>query len=230
MAGATSSTLALSNLHTNLNSYAYQCVVSNAYGMVTSAPPASLAVTYIAIPPIITDATAHLTNYIGNNMIFAAVNADGTQPFTYQWYHGATALMDDGLKYSGSTSASLIVSNLASGDAGNYYLVVSNTVGYASNLVDVLAVHYQLPAINPGGQPQPVTTFVGPTTSLTVTPTGGTLPQFIQWYMGSTAVDRRRWSQWRIQRHHDRHPDHQSGCLDRHRFTTTRSSATAAAA
>ena len=182
VAGATSSTLALSNLHTNLNNYTYQCVVSNAYGMVTSTPPANLTVTFLAVPPIITSATAHLTNYVGNDMIFAAVNVDGTQPFTYQWYQGTTQLTDDGVKYSGSTSSSLIVSNLVPGDAGNYYLVVTNSVGSASNLVDVLAVQYQLPAIDPGNEPQSVTTFVGLSTSLTVTPTGGYQPLNFQWY------------------------------------------------
>ena len=182
VAGATSPMLTLSNLHTNLNNYTYQCVVSNAYGMVTSAPPANLAVSFSAVSPIITDATAYITNYVGNDMTFAAVDVDGTQPFTYQWYFGTTQLTD-GAKYSGSTSASLTVSNLVSpDDSGNYYLVVSNAVGGASNLVEVLTVQYQLPVIGSSGQPQSLTTFVGLSPSLTVLPSGGSQPQTTQWY------------------------------------------------
>jgi hypothetical protein len=188
LSGATNTSLTLNNLATNFTGYSYQCVVSNNYGVVTSAPPAGLTVTFVAVKPAITNAVAYVTNYVGNTETFAAISPTGTQPFTYQWYDGTTALVDDGVKYSGSTSSSLTISNLVTGDSGSYYLTATNSAGGASNLVDVLSVQYQLPVISAGGQPQPVTTFVGLSTSLTVTPTGGTQPQTIQWYMGSTQL------------------------------------------
>jgi hypothetical protein len=185
---ATNATLTLNNLTTNLTGYAYQCVVSNNYGVVTSAPPAGLTVSRVVIAPTITNTVAYVTNYVGNTVTFAAISPNGTQPFTYQWYQGTTALMDDGVKYSGSATSSLSISNLVTGNDGNYYLTAQNPAGTASNLVDVLSVQYQLPVISAGGQPQPVTTFVGLSVSLSVSPTGGSLPQTTQWYHGSTAL------------------------------------------
>ena len=188
LTGQTSAALTLNSLATNFNGYAYQCIVTNQYGAVTSAPPALLTVTFVAQPPVITNATAHLTNFVDNTQTFTAIAPQGTQPFTYQWYFGTTPLVDDGVKYSGSTTASLSVSNLTTADGGNYYLGVHNSAGTASNLVAMLTVAYQLPVINSGGQPQSSSTFIGLSTSLTVTPTGGTQPLTYQWYQGSTAL------------------------------------------
>jgi hypothetical protein len=179
--GATSPTLTLTSLTTNYNHYSYQCVVSNSYGAVTSAP-ALLTVTFVTVPPAITNSLNHLTNYVGNTETFAAVTPSGTQPFTFQWYQGTTMLVDDGVKYSGSTTASLSISNLQTSDSGNYYLTAHNSAGTASNLVDTLSVQYQLPVISASGQPQSETTFVGLSTTVTVTPSGGTPPLAYQWY------------------------------------------------
>jgi len=180
--GQTSSSLALNNLATNFNGYTYQCIVSNNYGVVTSTPPASLTVTIFVVAPVITNAVVHTTNYVGNTETFAAIFPTGTQPFTYQWYQGTTKLVDDNVKYSGSTSSSLTISNLVTGDSGNYYLTAHNSAGTASNLVDVLSVQYQLPVINASGQPQSVTTFTNVPASLSVMPSGGSQPQTTQWY------------------------------------------------
>ena len=188
LSGQTNTSVTFNGLTTNFNGFTYQCIVSNQYGVVTSAPPALLAVTFIAHPPVITNAVANLTNFVGNNETFAAITPTGTEPFSYQWYFGTTVLVDDGVKYSGSTSPSLSVSNLVTSDSGNYFLVVTNSAGTASNLVDVLTVQFQLPVINSGGQPQSATTFVGLSTTLTVTPTGGTPPLSYQWFQGTAPL------------------------------------------
>ncbi len=187
VSGAASATLNLSGLDTSFNGLLYQCVVSNAYGVVTSTP-ALLTVTSAEVAPTISASTANVTAFVGGIETFASVvPSSGTQPFTYQWYHGAIQLVDDGVKYSGSTSSSLSISNLVVGDGGNYYLVASNPGGYASNLVDVLTVKYHLPTID-AGAPVSVTTFVGYSTSLTAGSSGGTPPITNQWYKGSTAL------------------------------------------
>ena len=185
LAGQNNPSLTFNNLSTNFNNFTYQCVVSNQYGAVTSAPPALLTVTFVAQPPVITNAVAHLTNFVGNTETFAAIDPNGSDPLTFQWYFGSTALTDDGVKYSGSASPSLSISNLVIADSGNYYLVVTNSAGRASNLVDVLTVQYQLPVINSGDEPQSASTFVGLSTSLTCTPSGGTPPFTYQWYKGA---------------------------------------------
>lgn len=184
----TNATLTLGSLTTASSGYTYQCVVSNQYGIVTSAPPASLTVTIFIQPPSITGSPADVTNYVGNTETFAPVFPQGTEPLAYQWYHGATKLSDDGTNYSGSTSNSLSISNLVTAESGNYYLVVTNTGGIASNLVDTLTVLYQLPSITPSGQPQPLTTFAGLSNALTVIVGGGTLPITYQWYKGNAAL------------------------------------------
>ncbi len=185
--GQTNASLTLSALDTSFNNFTYQCVVTNQYGGVTSAPPALLIVTATAQAPAITSGSTSVSGFVGSSTTFAPVTLTGTQPFTYQWYFGTTKLMDDGIKYSGSTGASLTVSNLLTTDAGNYYLVAMNSAGTASNLVDVLTVQFHKASIT-AGQPVSVTTFVGLTTSLTATQGGGTPPLTNQWFKGTTAL------------------------------------------
>jgi hypothetical protein len=186
LANGTSPTLSLNNLTTATNGFTYQCVVSDQYGSVTSTP-AILTVTASPVLPVITSPTNNVTAYVGGYVTFPAVSATGTQPFAYQWYQGLQQLTDDSVKYYGSTSSSLSVSNLTTADAGSYYLVVMNAAGYASNKVEVLTVKYRLATIN-AGQPQSVTTFVGYPTSLTANQTGAWPPVTNQWYRGSTRL------------------------------------------
>ena len=84
-------------------------------------------------------------------------------------------LADDGVNYYGSATSSLTVSNLTTTNSGNYYVVVSNGAGSATNLADVLTVNYHT-AIIYAGEPQSVTTFVGTPTSITANESGATPP------------------------------------------------------
>jgi len=163
----------------------YQCVLTNNYGAVTSSV-AQLIVTVTPTVPVITSGTNNVAAIFGNgSLTLAPVAAAGTQPFTYQWYQGTTALAD-GIKYVGSATASLTISNLLLSDSGNYYCVVMNGAGYASNLVDVLTVNYQKAII--AGQPQPVTTFVGTPVAISATAHEGTPPTTYQWFDGATLL------------------------------------------
>jgi len=186
LAGAVASTLTLNNLMTDTNGFAYQCIVSDQYGSATSAP-AILTVTATPVAPTITSGTNNVFGFVGGATTFAPVSATGSEPFTYQWYQGGIALVDDGTNFVGSTTPSLTMSNLTTVQSGNYYLVVANSAGYASNLVDVFTVNYHTAIIN-AGQPQSVTTFVGLTTSLTAQETGATPPVTNQWYRGNVAL------------------------------------------
>ncbi|MGA2540315.1 MAG: immunoglobulin domain-containing protein [Verrucomicrobiota bacterium] len=181
----TNATLSLTALDTTYNLYEYQCVVTNLYGVVTSTPGV-LTVTATAQAPVITNTAAGVTAYVGGQVTFAPISPTGTEPFTFNWYYGTTQL-SDGTKYTNSATASLTIFNLSSSDAGSYYLVASNSAGFASNLVDVLAVSYHAPVIT-AGEPQSVTTFAGLTASLTATQAGGTAPVTSQWYKGTTAL------------------------------------------
>jgi hypothetical protein len=163
----------------------YQCVITNNYGAVTSAV-AQLIATLAPTAPVITSGVGNVGAIYGNAALtLAPVAASGTQPFTYQWYQGSTALTD-GLKYAGSATASLTISNLLLSDSGNYYCVVMNGAGYASNLVDMVTVSYQKAII--AGQPQPATTFVGTPLTISASAAPGTPPTTYQWFVGSTAL------------------------------------------
>jgi hypothetical protein len=189
LSGQTSAALNLSSLDPAGNGFTYQCVITNNYGAVTSTP-ALLTVNATAVKPVISSGTNHVNGYINSAVTFAAVAATGTQPFTtYQWYDATRQpLADDGVKYSGSTTASLTISNLTSADSGNYYMAIGNSAGIsATNLVDVLAVNYHLATIS-AGQPSAVTTFVGTPTTLTAGQSGATLPITNQWYKGATVL------------------------------------------
>lgn len=186
LSGATNSTLnfALSSL---TNSGSYTVVITNYYGSVTS------AVTSVLISPVPILAgnfgpTVYQTNFAGSLVLMSQNFTNGTSPFTYQWYFGTTQLSDDGVKYSGSTMASLIITNVQVPDSGNYYLVVNNGAGYSTNLAEVLTVNYQLPIISAFGQPQSLTNFAGLTSSLSVQTSGGSVPMTFQWYFKNTAL------------------------------------------
>lgn len=185
----TNASLTLNSLDTTYNNDVYQCVVTNNYGSVTSAP-AVLSVTVNPVAPQITSGTNNILGYVGNNVTFAAISATGTQPFTsYQWFNPAgQPLVDDGVKYSGSATASLSISNLQTTDSGNYYVAVGNAAGFsATNVADVLAVEYHLATIN-AGEPASATTFVGVPVSLTADETGATPPVTNQWYRNNVAL------------------------------------------
>jgi hypothetical protein len=184
ISGATNSTLMIASCGLT-NAGNYFVIVSNQYGVVTS-QVANLIVSAVAVPPVITNAVAYVTNIVGNNQAFS-ISPGGTPPFAYQWFFGTNQLADDGVKYFGSRDAALYVSNLAVADSGSYYVTVSNQGGGISNLVAVLTVQYVAPLIPTVGQPASVTNLLGQTTSLSVSSVDGTPPLSFQWYEGSMA-------------------------------------------
>lgn len=179
-----SNTNVLSFQHAQLtNDGAYAVIVSNQYGAVTSLV-AGMNVTAIAVPPVLTNGVAYLTNYIGNNVEFS-INPGGTPPFRYQWYFGSTRLTDDSVKHFGSATSALYVTNLQLSDAGSYYVAITNAGGDVSNLVAVLTVQYVLPSIPDSGQPSGLTVLAGQTNSLGVSSVEGTSPMAYQWFKGT---------------------------------------------
>jgi hypothetical protein len=183
---ATNASLSLPSVGTSYDGNTYQCVITNNYGSVTS----SIATLNVTTTPKLAQFTAtnNLLGFVGSTKIFPAIPAVGTQPFyTYQWFNSSLQpLVDDGVKYSGSQTASLIISNLTLADSGSYYLSISNAAGNsATNPVIVLTVSYQLPYVP---APAPATTLVGTPVSLTADESGGTPPLTYQWYNGNTPL------------------------------------------
>lgn len=127
--GATTDTLILTDLQP-ADAGGVDVVVSNAWGAVTT-PMQTIVITGTE-PPAITDDPSGATRYIGANQTFT-VTASGSPPFTYQW-------LKDGAGVPGGNAASLALSNLVTGDAGSYTVIVSNEVNAATSAAAVLAV------------------------------------------------------------------------------------------
>jgi uncharacterized delta-60 repeat protein len=95
----------------------YTVEVFNNEGSAAS-PEAALNV---IIRPSIVEHPEPRTVVLGASADFSVV-AGGTPPFTYQWRH-------DGMPIAAATNATLVISNVQSGDVGEYSVTVSNEAG-----------------------------------------------------------------------------------------------------
>ena len=135
IAGQTGSTLVLTNVHTT-NSGNYALVMTNITPLsVTSAP---VVLTVVAGPPIIVAQPGNQTRYSGPtaNATFS-VGVVGTIPYTYQWSF-ATASATNII--SGATNSSYTVMPVQSGNAGSYFVMVTNPHGSVTSSKGALTV------------------------------------------------------------------------------------------
>lgn len=139
--------------------------------------PDSIELAYtIPGPPQITLDLLSQTAIAGATAVFA-VSASGTAPFTYQWFNGATAV-------PGATTATLTMPNVSDANAGNYSVVISNSLGSATSSVVALSV-LDPPVISL--QPVDQNVIAGADASFHVA-VSGTPPFTIQWFDGGTAI------------------------------------------
>jgi hypothetical protein len=96
---------------------AYDVVVSNAYGSVTSL----VAVLTVLVPPSITTQPTNQTVVAGANLSFQASVA-GSSPMSYQWFFYSKPI-------PGATADTLSISNAQTIEAGTYALLITNTAG-----------------------------------------------------------------------------------------------------
>jgi hypothetical protein len=75
---------------------------------------------------------------VGNSAIFQ-VTAAGTSPFGYQWRKNGANLFDGG-NVSGATSAALTLAKVQTNDAGNFQVVVTDSVGSVTSAIASLTV------------------------------------------------------------------------------------------
>ena len=93
--------------------------VANTYGNVTSTP----ALLTVRIPPFIISAPTNVSVLLGQSAQFAVI-AGGDEPFTYEWLYNETNVVAE------ATNATLVLTNVAMEQAGNYQVIVGN--GYGS--------------------------------------------------------------------------------------------------
>jgi hypothetical protein len=125
-------------------------------------------------PPQIATQPVDRTNFLHTIAAFT-VTATGSDPLNYKWFHAGTNI-------SFGADNSYVISDIQAGDAGDYWVVVSNTFGAVTSTVVTLTI-----AARPGitGQPQSRTNHLGTTATFSVSVTG-TTPILYQWQRQAT--------------------------------------------
>lgn len=175
--GATTSTLGIATIAAR-DAGNYSVVVTNLAGSVTSSPAALVIVS----SPVISTAPASKTAIVGTNVAFT-VSASGSAPLFYFWAHNGNPLTDGG-NISGSSTATLNLTSVMTTDAGNYSVIVSNSLGSATNSSATLTVLVP-PSIST--QPQPQNAANGGSASFSVV-ANGTAPFGYRWLKNNVTV------------------------------------------
>jgi len=177
LSGATNNTLVISN-GVLADAGNYFVVLTNPYGSATS----TVANVLLGNAPVIVQQPINQNGAIGGTVQFVT-QVTGDEPLIYRWYQNTTALSDDA-RHLGTATTNLVITNLVSGDAGNYTLRVTNTFGSVTSAVATLAV-FTPPAITT--QPKGYSVPIG----LPVTLAGaasGTAPLRYQWVLNGAPV------------------------------------------
>ncbi len=170
ISGATSSSYTISSVKTN-DAAGYSAQVSNSGGTVTS----STATLTVLVPPAIATQPQNAAVIAGQSATFS-VSAIGTSPLRYLWRFGSTNV-------SSGTNATLSLTNVQSSQAGNYSVVITNSLGSVTSAVATLTV-YVAPTIT--WQPQSQTAIQGQNMLLSVA-ASGTAPFGYQWQATNSA-------------------------------------------
>ena len=175
IAGATSSTLTLTNLQTS-DTARYFAVLTNAFGSATSTV-ASLTV--ISKPSITDISPTNVTVDAGNNVTFTLTAITGNPVASNLWYKivGTTTNL-----IPGATGTNLTLTNVLGGDTAMYFAVLTNSSGSSTSSVVSLTVtgdpHIAVQPANQNGLLDGVVQF-----SVSVI---GTTPFSYQWYFSDT--------------------------------------------
>ncbi|MDB6065277.1 MAG: hypothetical protein JWR26_1485 [Pedosphaera sp.] len=127
LSGATSTTLTLTHVRAT-NAGNYTVTVKNGWGTSVSSA-ASLTVN---LPPQIATQPISQGAIVGQGVTLGVV-ATGMAPLSYQWRLNDVPL-------AGATNATLSLNNVQAGNAGNYLVVVTNSLGSASSAKAALTI------------------------------------------------------------------------------------------
>ncbi len=107
------------------------------------------------------------------------VGAMGTPPLAFQWYSPTGAI-------SGAVSSTLTLPNVQKNQAGNYYVVVTNSLNTATSAVASLTV-FRAPVVTQQPNPTSLSLFAGGSTTLSVQGAGAQ-PLSYSWTQNGTPV------------------------------------------
>jgi uncharacterized delta-60 repeat protein len=148
----------------------YQLVISNAWGMVTSAVS---TVSVTSSIPFIWPTMPQDAELAQGSDYYVYVELHGTQPFGYQWEKNGSPLPD-------RTNLSFSLYGVTDADTGGYCLVVTNLYGCATSRVAQITVSTALPFISQGPSPDVDEVQPGQYTSFYVWG-GGPQPLSYEW-------------------------------------------------
>ncbi|MDR3457281.1 MAG: immunoglobulin domain-containing protein [Verrucomicrobiae bacterium] len=170
LSGSGSATLTVANVSAG-DAGNYSVTVANTVGSATSSN-ASLAV---ILPPAIIAQPQGQTAAATGTASFT-VTATGTGTLGYFWLKNGAALAN-GAKYSGVNTSALAISSIATADAGNYSVIVSNLAGTVTSSNATLAV-----VTSPTISAQPINRSVAAGTGVSFTVTAaGSSPLYFFW-------------------------------------------------
>ena len=167
---ATNATLSLTNVQPT-DAGAYTVVVTNFLGSTSARARCSMSWSRPESPP--NPATAQ-TVIAGTNVLFQ-VAASGSPPLSYSWMLNGTILPD-------ATAPALVLTNVQSGQAGSYSVVVTNPAGSISSAMANLTVLVPPTLVS---QPTNQTVLAGTNVIFQVT-ASGTGPLDYQWAVNGT--------------------------------------------
>ena len=149
----------------------YTVTVTNTAGKATS----TSAALGVIIPPSLTTPPQAVAATAGGNASFSVV-ATGSAPLNYFWLKNGSALASSA-KISGVNTATLGLTGIATTDAGNYSVIVSNTAGSVTSSPAALTI-----VTSPTISVQPIgrTVATGANVSFAIAAAGST-PLFYFW-------------------------------------------------
>ena len=100
----------------------YLCPVCSMFVRLPLAVSASVLLALFFASP----AHSSTSTVLAGQSITFAVAADGTTPFSYQWFKNGAII-------AGATGATYTISGVQTTDAGDYYSTVSNSAGSATS-------------------------------------------------------------------------------------------------
>jgi len=177
VAGGTNAVLIVNFAATNNAGY-YTVVVTNSAGSVTSTPA---LLTVISTRPIIFTQPQSQMVTNGGTASFAVV-ASGKPPLNYQWYTNQVTFRD---LLVGKTNSMLTISPVTTSSAGNYLVLITNSLGSVTSSPALLTVVTK-PVITQ--QPQSVVVTNGNPATFTADAFGPGLLKFQWFFQTNTAV------------------------------------------
>jgi uncharacterized repeat protein (TIGR03803 family) len=141
--GVNTAALTISSI-TAASAASYDVVVTGPSNSVTSS---SAVLTVLASGPTITSQPVSQTSLVGSLAVFS-VTVTGDAPLTYQWQKNGVNLTDGG-GISGSSTATLTLTNLTLGNGGSYAVLVGDSVasGVASSAAVLTVLSANAPSV-----------------------------------------------------------------------------------